>query len=123
MAGSVDIRATLVDGRVDDETGCVDQLVGATNAVSVLVNVNHVGNCEEGKVYAVRIDPEGVWMNGISKTDVSTSTISEPKLCKDTKRTRHLFELPLSRRFLGFGPGNVVSALSLAIRRAGPVEY
>lgn len=65
VACSVYARAPLVDGRVNDETGSVDELVCAADSVPVLVDVNHVGHCEEGKMDAIWVYPEGVWLNGI----------------------------------------------------------
>ncbi|GJD04267.1 hypothetical protein ColKHC_13092 [Colletotrichum higginsianum] len=50
---------------VNGESRRVDRLVGAADAVAVLVDVDHVGHLEHTKVDAVRVDPERVWSDGI----------------------------------------------------------
>ena len=61
----VNIRTALMQGGVYDKPGSIDGLVGTTNTASVLVYMNHVGNSQQREVYAVRIDPECVWIYGI----------------------------------------------------------
>lgn len=65
MAGGVDVGATLVDGGVDDEAGFVDEFVCAANPVALFIDVDEVRHFDETKVDAIRVDPEGVWLNGV----------------------------------------------------------
>lgn len=65
MAGSVNVWATLVDGGVDDEPGFVDKLVCAADPVALFVDVDEVRHFDEAKVDAIRVDPEGVWLNRV----------------------------------------------------------
>lgn len=60
VAGGIDIWPPLVQRRVDGEPSSVDGLVGAANAIALVVNVNHVGHLQEPKVHAIRIYPERI---------------------------------------------------------------
>lgn len=65
MACGVYIWTALVNSGVDDEAGLVDWLVRTTNSITLLINVDHIGDSQQAKVGAVGINPECVRLNGI----------------------------------------------------------
>jgi hypothetical protein len=50
---------------VNHEAGLVDGALATTDAIALLVDVNHVRHGQHAKVGAVRIDPERLGINSI----------------------------------------------------------
>lgn len=113
MASSIDIRASLVQRSVDDEASRIDRLVRPVDTFSFVIDVHHVGDLEQAKVHAIRVDPKGIWPHRIPQANVPAAAVGEPELGKDAERTGHLLELPSPRGFFGLWEGNVVQSLDL----------
>lgn len=61
MASSMNVCSPLVDSRVNHKARCIHRLIRAIHPIPFLIDPNDVGDFKQGKVYSVRVDPEGIW--------------------------------------------------------------
>lgn len=72
VAGGVDVRAGLVDGRVDHEGGGVEGAVlAALEDVAFFADADQIRGFDEPEGRAEGVDPEGVRLDGVAVGDVS----------------------------------------------------
>lgn len=61
-----------VDGRVDHERRCVEHAVGsAVDDFAVVVDLNQVRGFHQGESPAEGVDPEGCWVDRVTKGDMA----------------------------------------------------
>ena len=90
VTGRVDIGTSFVDLTVNDEAGGVDGSITTTESIAFFIDADHVRRLEHGKMYAVWIDPESVWLDGVCEV-VLLST----GLCPHSRQTPYRTGLPL----------------------------
>lgn len=54
-----------MDRAVNHEASCIYSLVGSTDTLSLVVDLDHVRHSQKTKVHAIRIEPECVGVNRI----------------------------------------------------------
>lgn len=86
VAGGVDVRARLVDGRVDHEGGRVEQAVGsAVDDAPFLVDADQVRGGHQAEGVPERVHPKGVGLDGVAVGDVACDALVEAVLGEDAE--------------------------------------
>lgn len=75
MASSMNVWSPLVDSRVNHKARCIHRLIRAIHLVPFLIDPNHVGDFKQGKAYSVRVDPEGIWFDGICESSITRTKL------------------------------------------------
>jgi hypothetical protein len=62
VACGIDVWASLMDSRVNDETSRIDESVCPTNTIALLIYLDHIRDSEKCKVNTIRVDPKRIWL-------------------------------------------------------------
>lgn len=70
-----------MDGRVDHKGGRIEQAdLAALDNLALLIDANQIRGLDEGKGDAKGVDPEGVGLDGVAKSNVAGDTLVETVL-------------------------------------------
>lgn len=84
VCGTHDVRPRFVHGPMDHKCGCVQQPdLAAVNHIAVMVDLDQILLPDEREGEAEGIHPESIWLDGISKGDVTGDTFIVSILAED----------------------------------------
>jgi hypothetical protein len=96
MASSMHIRSSLVNSGVNHKASNINSSSVASDHISKLVDMHHIASLEHAEVVTERVDPEGIWVNGISDTDVPAGALRIALPVENTEGPCHVLQLPFS---------------------------
>jgi hypothetical protein len=107
VAGSIDIGPRFVDGRMNEEASSVGRPAHVSaNGIAIVVDKDHVGCLQSGKMLAERVCPESVRVLGITDGYVARHALSVPLPGKDPEGSSHVGEDPCALLVVGREEGN-----------------
>lgn len=109
VADNVQVWSRPVNIAMDDEASSIDLRPPRTlDVLSIVVHADQVRELDQGEVLGVRVDPEGAWIDWVTKGDVAVEAVRKAVLSKSPEYTDHLALGPMLLFGLGGESGNDV---------------
>lgn len=114
VASGMDVRASTVNRRVDDEASSIHLIRRRLDGSSAMVDQDEITGLHLSKVLGIGVDPEPVSIDGITKADVTRCTVCPSKTGQSTESGSHVLLGPCPLGLLVIEGGNLVQTLGLA---------